>query len=212
MLYKRIKEQTNAAYLTLMSIIQGVALSFFTFAIVNDYQSFSFSSWILVLCTFMVIILTWFEYNIGVSMFFWAHGVLDSIIPFALFAGEMLLIQTMASSSGAWLLYMSIFCLFALAAFSNMYIKASQEPDNKELLKHLGKWKPFTIISISVYVAFFFLLSKYWSTNSALCLSLLSLVLVSAFGVRATLYWSSVLRYARKMHNNQLQATQKSRA
>ncbi len=33
MLYERIKEQHSTSYLTLMSIIQGVALSFFTFAI-----------------------------------------------------------------------------------------------------------------------------------------------------------------------------------
>ncbi len=151
----------------------------------------------------MIIILTWFEYIIGVSMFFWTHGILDSIIPFLLFAGEILLIQTMARPSGAWLFSMGVFCLLALAAFSNMYYKATKEPDNEGLLEFLGKWKAFIIISISVCAVLFLLLGKYWRANIALSFSLLSLFLVAAFGAQATLYWSMVLRYARDMHNEQ---------
>lgn len=212
MLYKRIKEQNNAAYLTLMSIIQGVALSFFTFAIVNNYQGLTFAAWVLVSCTFMVIILTWFEYIIGISIFFWAHGILDSIIPFVLFSGEILLIETMASSSSAWFFSMGVFCVFTLVAFLNMYHKASQESDNNGLFECLGKWKKFTITSIAVYAVLFLLFGRYWSANIALAFFLSSFVLVAAFGGQAMLYWSRVLRYAREMHNKQLQATQKQRA
>ncbi|ODB82372.1 hypothetical protein A3194_19140 [Candidatus Thiodiazotropha endoloripes] len=198
MLQQRIKEQNVAAYLTIMSIIQGVALSFFTLIVADQYQALSNSTWILVVCTFLVIIFTWFEYIMGISAFVWLHGLLDSIIPFSLFVGEAMLIHTMTSSSGSWYFSMSIFCLIGLVAFINMYYKSSLEPENKDLLKWLGNWKWMTILYIALSLIAFVLGWKYWSTNASPYYASIALFLIVVFLLRSKFYWSKILRYAKE--------------
>lgn len=196
MLKARIKEQNTAAYLTIMSIIQGVALSFFTFVVVNEYQQFTNEVWVLVGSTFLILILTWFEYIMGISIFVWLHGVLDSIIPFSLFVVEIMLIHTMSLMNGEWYFSMCLFCLVALFAFANMYFKASREVDNKGLIDWLGKWKVATLGYLFVSLLLFALLWKYWRIELVAVMAWFSLALIVAFALRAKLYWAKVLRYA----------------
>ncbi len=197
MLYQRIKEQNTAAYLTIMSIIQGVALSFFTFIVVNQYQEFTITVWLLVVCTFLILILTWFEYIIDISIFVWLHGLLDSIIPFSLFIAEIMLIYTMSATNGYWYFSMSVFCLVALFAFINMYYKASHEVENNGLIEWLGKWKGATLLYLIISLVLFIILWKFWSVERAPYISSFTLFLIIVFAVREKLYWAKVLQYAK---------------
>lgn len=89
MLYKKIKEMNSTAYLTLMSIVQGVSLSFFAEIVIKENTDYSKTSWLLVVATLFVLILTWFEYLKGFTTFVWRHNFFDSCIPFYFFIIEM---------------------------------------------------------------------------------------------------------------------------
>lgn len=197
MLFDRIKNQNASAYLTLMSIIQGVALSFFAFAVTNNYQTFGTANWILVLCTFVLLILTWFEYIVGVSIFTWLHGLSDSIIPFLLFAAEVMLIQTMSKSDGHWYFSMVVFCAASILAFVNMYVKASTLNENASLLQSLRCWRLFNLAFISLSAVVYMLLYWCWQPNREILFSSLALAFISIFAISAELYWLAVLQHAK---------------
>jgi hypothetical protein len=112
----RLKSQFAPAYLTLASIIQGVALSALVVRVESTYTSFDAVAWLLTAATFLVIVDIWHEYLMMVLAYVWMPTLLDSLVPFAFVAAELFLGHFVYGNTRGWLLaYAGCYLLGAIA-------------------------------------------------------------------------------------------------
>src|SRR5215468_10751254 len=71
----RLTSQFAPAYLTLASIIQGVALSTLVIRVEATYGDFDAVAWLLTLATFLTYLIVWHEYVLQVLAFVWMPTV-----------------------------------------------------------------------------------------------------------------------------------------
>ena len=90
---QRLKEQFAPAYLTLTSIIQGVALTALLVRVEALYPRFGAVDWVLAVTTFLVLVDIWHEYLMTVLAYVWTPTLLDTLIPFGFLAAELFLAQ-----------------------------------------------------------------------------------------------------------------------
>jgi hypothetical protein len=120
-----------STYLTLTSIIQGVALAYLVVVVDDEMKTFDSAHWLLVVTTFLIIAAAWHEYMTAVTVFVWVPRLLDSLIPFLLGGSEVMLIRSLRDQSELeWSFVAAGFvALVTLIAFINMYKSAAGEED-----------------------------------------------------------------------------------
>jgi hypothetical protein len=106
-----------SAYLTLTSIIQGVALAALVQRVESSYTSFGTASWIMTATTFLGILVIWQEYLTTVMGYVWVPTLLDSVVPFAFVAGEVFMAHFVANDLRNWLLAAGATFLVGVAAW-----------------------------------------------------------------------------------------------
>ena len=74
---KRAREAHVTVYLTLTSIVQGAVLAYLLSFVSLLSRQISFTGWILTSVTFLLVIITWNEYVMGVITFRWVPDLLD---------------------------------------------------------------------------------------------------------------------------------------
>lgn len=120
---RRIGDSFPAVYLTVISIIQGVALgilAYNTFGYIKDPKLVE--PWIRFLpysaiCFILIIILTC-EYTWFIGVFKWSPKIWDTIVPFALGLSEVVPMFYLTNPQSWWLLT-AIFCCVGAAGFFN---------------------------------------------------------------------------------------------
>lgn len=149
----------ESSYLSLMSIVQGVAFGFLALQVYENIRDYGLVAWILTITTFLLIILTWNEYIIGITIFKWVPNLIDASIPFLLSASEICLAATIKEKYQDWYFAFFIFCIVALIAFCNMYYRAQKSSsENKEALfiikdlKFISCFLPFIYACIILFV------------------------------------------------------------
>ncbi len=90
---QRLKSQFAPAYLTLTSIIQGVALAVLAARVEATYTQFDSTDWLLTIATFLAFVTLWHEYLMQALAFVWIPTLLDSLVPFAFLAQLLTLTQ-----------------------------------------------------------------------------------------------------------------------
>jgi hypothetical protein len=101
---QRLKGQFAPAYLTLTSIIQGVALSTLVIRVESNSAQFDATNWLLAVTTFVGFLTVWNEYLMQVLMFVWVPTLLDSLVPFAFLASELFMAHFVYNGLRGWLL------------------------------------------------------------------------------------------------------------
>src|SRR5215831_18481843 len=114
---ERLKSQFAPAYLTLASIIQGVALSTLVVRVESTYSGFNTVAWLLTINTFLVILDICHEYLMMVLAYVWLPTLLDSIVPFAFVATELFLAHFVYGNVRGWLLAYAGCVLVGIAAW-----------------------------------------------------------------------------------------------
>jgi hypothetical protein len=94
--HERLLSYFGQIYLTLSSIIQGVAAGFLASIVTSNYRHFSAVPYILTFTTLLVIIEIWHEYAMGVMAFSWIPTIADTIIPFFFGVIEVFLAQSLS--------------------------------------------------------------------------------------------------------------------
>jgi hypothetical protein len=118
----RIEGSFREVYLTLVSIIQGVALGYLAQTMGDAYQQYSANQWARVVAAFLIIIVIWQEYMVGATVFAWVPTMLDSIGPFLLGVGEFLAIAAISRPLSWFLLFFSmIFGVGTVACLNYLY-------------------------------------------------------------------------------------------
>lgn len=200
----------TTTYLTLTSIIQGVALAYLVSVVDEEMHAFELANWLLVAATFLMIVAAWYEYVNAVTVFVWIPRLRDALIPFVLGGTELLLIRSLRSQSALETSYLAIglISLVVLAAFLNMYTSAAEAGGrNRPLLDELGTYHRLNVAFVALAGASIFCFGalEAWmpeSTALDVATGACTLAFVVVFLVRGARYWGQVIEIARREGQN----------
>jgi len=202
MISQRLKGQFAPAYLTLTSIIQGVALSVLAARVEATYAQFDATDWLLTIATFLVFLEVWNEYLMQVLAFVWVPTLLDSLVPFAFLACELFMAHFVYHGLRGWLLTLGLIFIVGGASqiVSNTQAHTLAE-ENRDIARVLA---PVGWVRLALNAVIGVLSLCAWALYDVLRLGQVQLVvaLVALVGIIVFIgssvpYWNQVLAYAR---------------
>lgn len=211
---QRLKDSFTLVYMTILSVIQGVALADLASVVAFHYQQFTSIHYLLVLINFGVLIEVWSLYTMNTTIWDWIPDMRDAGLPFVIGALELLLNHMIPLSLSAWLLISGVIGGMAALALWHMDWRARGEDENVLLLRLLRKRLhvfEFYCLGASILVLLLAVgsqlgglqASEGWQTGRGL-LALLIVLLVGAglisLGMMTVWYWQVVVAYARTGH------------
>jgi hypothetical protein len=145
--HRRLKASYGPTYLTILSVIQAVAMGDLAQVVAGGYQRFTTVQWVLTFNTFGVLIIIWNAYSVQSTLWGWIPDVRDSAAPFVVGALELYLNHTIRVSLSAWLVAVALVGVAGAAGTLHIYWRASREPEQLELLRQVERY-------IRLYVAY----------------------------------------------------------
>jgi hypothetical protein len=136
---QRLKDSFSLVYLTLLSVIQGVALADLALIVGSGYQEFTVVRWLLVLVNFGVMITIWHTFTMHITLWGWIPDLRDTVIPFMIGAVELVFNHTISLSLSSWLFNMVIIASMAMLAIWYVGQRAKEEDENTRMLSLLRK-------------------------------------------------------------------------
>jgi hypothetical protein len=208
--YQRLKGSYSPTYLTILSVVQAVAMGDLAQVVAAGYHHFTLVQWILTFNTFGVLIIIWNVFSVQSALWRWIPDVRDSAVPFIVGALELFLNHTITVSLNAWLVAVSLIAVAGAVGTLHISWRAGREAEHRELLGHLN-------IHIRLYVAYLLagggvLLVLAWvcspnrqsrivggGTSSDLLA--LAVALISAVALGGSIYlfhrlWRTAIKYA----------------
>lgn len=164
-LYQRLKASFGPTYLTVESIIQGVALADLAGVVAANYERFTLVNWLLVLMSFSALIVTWTVYTAQSMLWHWIPDLRDAAIPFIVGALELFLNHTIVISLTAWLVTLAAIGFVGALATKHIDLRAKAEPENTELLQALRSHH--SLFARCLFVDTVILLALAWICNRA---------------------------------------------
>jgi hypothetical protein len=199
---QRLKGQFAPAYLTLTSIIQGVALSVLAARVESTYAQFDATDWLLTIATFVSFLTLWHEYLMQVLTYVWVPTLLDSLVPFAFLAGELFAAHFVYHGLRGWLLALGLtFVVGSAAQILTLTQARTLSEENRAVIEVLAPNSRLrTVISAAIIV----LCLCAWALYDPLHLAQVQffVALVALLGIIVFLgssvpSWNRVLAYAR---------------
>jgi hypothetical protein len=135
--HRRLKESYGPTYLTLLSIIQGVALGDLASVVASGQQHFTLVQWILTLNTFGVLIIIWNVFSAQSVLWDWIPDVRDGSVLFVVGALELFLHHAIVATMSIWLIALSLIGITGAVGTFHIRWRSSHEPENLELLRWL---------------------------------------------------------------------------
>ena len=199
---QRLKSQFAQAYLTLTSIIQGVALSVLAARVEATYTQFDATDWLLTIATFLAFVTLWHEYLMQALAFVWIPALLDSLVPFAFLAGELFAAHFVYHGLRGWLLALGLSFVVGGAAqlltltqarllgeenrdlvgALRLYIRMRAALGAVIIMASLGAWALYDVLRLG---------------QETLVVALVAAVLILVFLGSSVPYWNRVLAYTR---------------
>jgi hypothetical protein len=136
-LHHRLQDAFTPTYLTILSIIQAVALTDLVSVITAEHRVFTLVHWLLALLTFCVLIIVWNVYTIQGSIWYWIPDVRDAAMPFVVGALELLLNHMITQGISFWLLGLAGIAMMGTLGTGYMHWRARTELGNDQLLDYL---------------------------------------------------------------------------
>ena len=195
----RLREQFAPAYLTLTSIIQGVALSTLVLRVEGMSEHFELANWLLATATLLAFLLVWHEYLMQALAYVWMPTLVDSALPFGILVAELFLAHFVYGGERIWLLVAGLAFVLAIIAWGTTH---THTQENAQVIHAVGGVSPTravpSVVSIVVFLGM-------WALYDALHLGQVSgivaaiAVVVIAGDIATTVpYWNRVLTYARR--------------
>jgi hypothetical protein len=203
---QRLKGQLTPAYLTLTSIIQGVALAFLAARVEATYAKFDTANWLLTSATFVGFLTLWNEYLMQVLTFVWVPTLVDSLVPFAFLAGELFMAHFVYGGLRYWLLSLGLtFVVGTIASIVTSRQARTFPEENRDVARALT---PLDGVRAALSAAILVLCLAAWALYDVLRLeqaqivvALVALVALIVFLGSSVPYWNRVLAYARGEYN-----------
>jgi hypothetical protein len=199
----RLREQFAPSYLTLTSIIQGVALSALVIRVESVGELLDLSGWLLVAATVLSLLLIWHEYLMQALAYVWLPTLLDSAVPFAFLVVELFMTHFVYGNQRAWLLAIAV--AFILGVAANVLARTQTDRDRRQnagVVEAQRDYAPvrlvLAIIPIPIFLAAwaFYDLLGLDQAPALVSAGALLIVLISIAGTVP--YWGRVLAYARR--------------
>ena len=199
---QRLKGQLAPAYLTLTSIIQGVAFAFLATRVETTYAGFDITDWLLTITTFVGFLTLWNEYLMQILMFVWVPTLVDSLVPFAFLATELFTAHFVYHSLRSWLLSLGLtFVVGAIASIVTSIQASSLPEENHDVARALT---PLNWVRAALSTTILVLCLAGWALYDVLGLeraqivvALVALIAITLFLGSSVPYWNRVLAYAR---------------
>ncbi len=115
-LTRTIPSAFSSFYLTLVAMIQGVALGLLAAKIPGVLAPFGAVGFLYALLTFTVIVVVWHEYVLAAQEFWWKLTLWDSVVPFLLGMGQFLMIEYLGKEN-----YVAWFFAASFSAFTGFF-------------------------------------------------------------------------------------------
>ena len=155
---ERLKDALGGFYLTLVSVMQSLALGFLLQSAGATLLSAGRLPWGLLLqsaTVLLALVLVWHQYAFGTVAFRWRLDLFDSAIPFAIGTSEYLMIAVMVSSQkrspvavhgfAFWLWFLSAFAGVSAMAYLNQSRKAERTRESETLIAPSRRSMQFTL-------------------------------------------------------------------
>ena len=190
-LRERAKEHFPTVLLTLLSIVQALALELLWSHLRETAYLFepswnAFISWVQIFATFLGLVLIWVVYASNVMRFRWVPVTSDSVYPFLVGLFEFMLVATLGPDKlGLWFMAMAlIFGMMTWVSHANMR-RARQDADNEAFFKdyepaQLRDFYPQIIIVSTLMLAGIYL---YLSSDQGL------LAMLALLATNGLLWW-----------------------
>ncbi len=140
----RAKENLPHVLLTLLSIIQALALELFWTELQGLQLGFeptwtSLMTWTQVATTFLGILVIWIVYATTVMRFSWVPSISDSVVPFFVGLLQFVLIESLGTqNAAAWFFSLAVIVLVMHAQSHAIMRRARQDPDNAEFFRQIA--------------------------------------------------------------------------
>ena len=209
-LHHKMKNSYAPVYLTVLSVIQGVALADLASVVTAGYRQFTVVDWLLVVLTFGSLISLWNQYTMQSAILNWVPDFRDAAIPFFFGALELFLNHAIILSLSAWLLAAAL--ISGVGALATWYAgwRAGKEAENAKMLSLVSRRVRITILytlGLSIFLLLLALVSRVENLNASdgvqgmhgiLVLGIVLLVAVSEGGflLLSLQHWSRIVDYA----------------
>ncbi len=146
----RAKQNIPSVVMTLLSIIQALALAAFWDQLIVSYPNYlqwsprAVLGWLQIITSFLLIILIWFAYIESVIRLRWHPDILDLIAPLFIGLFQLSIIHNMTVASfGYWLCFQAILTVIIYFLEQRLARRARDDNDNIELFLEYGRatWK-----------------------------------------------------------------------
>lgn len=140
----RAKEHLPHVLLTLLSIIQALALELFWSELQDlnglfELSWLSISTWTQVAATFLGILVIWVVYATTVMRFSWVPSISDSVVPFFVGLLQFILIESLGvENAGAWFFSLAIILVIMHGESHMIMRRARRDPDNAEFFEQIN--------------------------------------------------------------------------
>ncbi|HEX6556458.1 MAG TPA: hypothetical protein VF026_27105 [Ktedonobacteraceae bacterium] len=199
---QRLKGQFAPAYLTLTSIIQGVALSTLAVRVEGNYPQFDATDWLLTVATFIGFLAVWNEYLMQALAYVWMPTLLDSLVPFAFLASELFASHFVYYGLRGWLLSVSlIFVVGTVAQFLTFTQARNLVEENRDVARVLAPYGRIRAVLGAVIIVFCLCAWAFYDplhlAQVQIFVALLALVGIIVFVGSSVPGWNRLLAYAR---------------
>jgi hypothetical protein len=134
---QRLKDAASNSSLTLLSVVQGVALADLANVVATQYLHFQPIQWILLIATFVGLIVAWNQIVMDTVTWVNLPSMTRSFIPFFIGALELFLNHTLSQHPQAWLIGAAILITLSSVAIAFVNRTIADHEENTHLLSHL---------------------------------------------------------------------------
>jgi hypothetical protein len=194
-------------YLTLTSIIQGVALSTLVVRIDGTLAHFGPANWLLATATLLAFLLLWHEYLMQALAYVWLPTLIDSAVPFAFLVAELFLAYFVFGNQRAWLLVAAVGYALGVVAWartrSQVHAHARENVGVLSAVAGLSRARlMFSILPAALFLGAWALYDALGLGRMPIVVAALSVAVVVAVIGGTVPYWNRVLSYARSGHQD----------
>jgi len=201
-LLTHLKDSFTSIYLTVLSIVQGVALTSLAVVVADGYTEFTPVQWALVLLTFLILIIVWNHVTTDAMTWTWIPDFRDAAIPFLLGAFELYQAFAIVAGLGPWLFGMAAGATLAVLEFFHVGRQVRLGTPNPEMLRLFRRRGLSDLVQgiagIGIFLALGAASVAIEDAGAVLpwVAVLIAALWLGAYVLRTTLYWRALVALA----------------
>jgi hypothetical protein len=136
-LLQRLRSSYVSASLTLLSIIQGVALAALGATVAAHAGRLTVAQWLMVGVTFGALMVVWTQVSVDTMTWVMVPDLQLTLVPFSVGALELVLVGAITINLSLWLFGATLLITFSSVGLLQVARRAGQEPENAQLFARL---------------------------------------------------------------------------